>query len=1034
MKNRLMTAVALALLGGGLIAGSSAFAAPGDTGASFDRVTTSAVTARDLQQDALQSAPQNAPAAIAPYCANTYTSAVEPITLVKINDIDNSSSNASTTAHEDFTAVPGTLRPGANYAVTMKSNTGGNFTHGHALYVDWNQDGDFDDAGEGYWIGSITNSNGTDAQEATAIITVPAGATLGSTRLRAMTAFNAASLSGLLPCRTGSGYGQSEDYTVTLDPGAAVPPFPPTMTMAFSPTRGTAPFTSTLSFAFGNADNGAPATLTADFVNTLPTGLEVATPSNATTTCSGTLTATDGAGSFTLASGGSIPDGGCTLSVDVSATVGGNYAYTVPAGALVTDMGDGPGAVAALTAIGGADSTSYATGFEAPFTVAVLNGQQGWAARTWTVSNLQPATDTQHLRTVSLASPTTSTNALAISPTFAIGTAPYATVKANIRLSQITNGASWRFNPQDPAANLVTTILQFERSATRNIQAISFDSTGNGTFVNTGAFWPVDAYFNIEAIVNRSTGALKLCLDGVQVYEDASGNGTAGLDIANVAISQATGTGQTANNTMLVDDLVVEYVNSYDCPVPAATTWSVTPSVGTPSGAISPNTAQTVNDGDTATFTLTPDAGFEIDTVGGTCGGTLDAGTSVYTTAAVTADCTVVANFKALPVTHTVTGSVGTPSGSISPSGAQSVVDGSTITFTATADAGHHFVDFTGTCPGLPSVANPVTTGAITADCAITANFAVDAAPAGVRISQVYGGGGGTGYYLHDYVELFNPGTSAVNLAGHSLQYGSATGQFGSSPGNIYAFPAGTSIAAGKYLLVQLSTPGTSGLALPAMPDLTTTNLTMSGTSGKVALANVAAALGCGATATPCALPHASIVDLAAFGGANNAEGGASINNGSALTNQQGGVRKLGGCQDTDNNNADFDVLAGVALVPRNSASPANTCGGPPVTHDVTPSVGTPSGSIAPNTVQTVNDGDTAAFTLTSDAGFEIDTVGGTCGGTLDAGTSVYTTAAVTADCTVVANFKAIVVPGDPIIDVTPASLSASQETNQTTT
>src|SRR5690606_9807828 len=78
--------------------------------------------------------------------------------------------------------------------------------------------------------------------------------------------------------------------------------------------------------------------------------------------------------------------------------------------------------------------------------------------------------------------------------------------------------------------------------------------------------------------------------------------------------------------------------------------------------------------------------------------------------------------------------------------------------------------------------------------------------------------------------------------------------------------------------------------------------------------------------------------------------------------------------------------------------------------------------------------GDTAAFTLTPDTGFEIDAVGGTCGGTLDTGTSVYTTAAVTADCTVVANFKAIVVPGDPIIDVTPASLSASQETNQTTT
>src|SRR5690606_16556558 len=105
---------------------------------------------------------------------------------------------------------------------------------------------------------------------------------------------------------------------------------------------------------------------------------------------------------------------------------------------------------------------------------------------------------------------------------------------ANIRLSRLTNGASWRFNPQDPAAGLVTTILQFERSATRNIQAITFDALGNGTLVDTGAFWPVDTYFNFKAIVNRDTGALKLCMDGVQIYEDPSGNGTAGLDIANV--------------------------------------------------------------------------------------------------------------------------------------------------------------------------------------------------------------------------------------------------------------------------------------------------------------------------------------------------------------------------------------------------------------------------------------------------------------------------------------------------------------------
>jgi len=71
---------------------------------------------------------------------------------------------------------------------------------------------------------------------------------------------------------------------------------------------------------------------------------------------------------------------------------------------------------------------------------------------------------------------------------------------------------------------------------------------------------------------------------------------------------------------------------------------TVTASVGTPSGTIAPP-SQTVADGATATFTLTPDSGFEIDFVGGTCpAGTL-AG-NLYTTGPITADCEVVANFR----------------------------------------------------------------------------------------------------------------------------------------------------------------------------------------------------------------------------------------------------------------------------------------------------------------------------------------------------------------------------------------------------
>lgn len=194
-----------------------------------------------------------------------------------------------------------------------------------------------------------------------------------------------------------------------------------------------------------------------------------------------------------------------------------------------------------------------------------------------------------------------------------------------------------------------------------------------------------------------------------------------------------------------------------------------------------------------------------------------------------------------------------------------------------------------------------------------------------VVISQVNGGGGGaSGTYMFDYIELHNVSGTAQSLTGFSVQYGSATGNFGSAATNVFAFPAGTSMPAGSYLLIQCGGAGSGGAALPVTPDFTTTGLSMSAANGKVVLSNQATALGCGATATACTLPAAAIVDLVAYGTANNAEGGAAVNGGSALTSTQGAVRKNSGCTDTDNNNADFDVIT--APVPHNSSSTVFSC------------------------------------------------------------------------------------------------------------
>ena len=79
-------------------------------------------------------------------------------------------------------------------------------------------------------------------------------------------------------------------------------------------------------------------------------------------------------------------------------------------------------------------------------------------------------------------------------------------------------------------------------------------------------------------------------------------------------------------------------------PDPDPETYAVTTTAGA-GGDISPAN-QTVAHGATTTFTVSPDAGYSIDTVVG-CGGSLDGNT--YTTGAITAACTVEATFSTVP-------------------------------------------------------------------------------------------------------------------------------------------------------------------------------------------------------------------------------------------------------------------------------------------------------------------------------------------------------------------------------------------------
>ena len=197
------------------------------------------------------------------------------------------------------------------------------------------------------------------------------------------------------------------------------------------------------------------------------------------------------------------------------------------------------------------------------------------------------------------------------------------------------------------------------------------------------------------------------------------------------------------------------------------------------------------------------------------------------------------------------------------------------------------------------------------------------ASAADVRISQVYGGGGSasaTTAYKKDYVELFNSGSTPVNISGWVIAYGSATGSWASGATNLFTFPKGTIIEPCKYILVACGTAGTGGADLPVTADFVTTNINASATNGKVGLFNAATLnVVCGSEVA------GTLVDKVSYGTANCAEGTAVA----ALANTTAAVRNNGGMTDTDSNVADFTVTT--APVPRSSASAANPkCGSQP--------------------------------------------------------------------------------------------------------
>jgi len=382
----------------------------------------------------------------------------------------------------------------------------------------------------------------------------------------------------------------------------------------------------------------------------------------------------------------------------------------------------------------------------------------------------------------------------------------------------------------------------------------------------------------------------------------------------------------------------------YPYPHPLATgavTHTVSPSAGS-NGSISPAAQVSVAEGSTVQLTITPNTGYSAS-VGGTCGGTLTGTT--YATNAITADCTVIASFSAVPITYTVTPSAGT-NGSISPAAPGTVTKGSTTQFTVTPNAGYT-ANVGGTCGGSLT-GTTYTTVAINANCTVIAAFS-----AVVVTHTVTPSAGSNGSISPSSLATVVDGSTAqftiTPNAGYSASVGGGCG--GTLTGTTFktnAVSADCTVAAtfSKVTVTYTVTPstGSNGSISPAAPIMvsegSTTQFTVTPSAGYIA----------------------------SVGGTCGGNLSLKLYTTNAVT-------------------ADCTVAATFSKVP--------------VMYTVTPSAG-PNGSISPAASGTVAENATAQFTVTPNTGYSAS-VGGTCGGTLTGTT--YTTNAVTADCTVLATF-----------------------------
>ena len=154
------------------------------------------------------------PPPTATYCTSKGTSqAYEYVKLVQLGSINRTS--GADGGYYNGTAISTSVAAGSSQTISYQTGfVGTAYAVYFRIYADWNQDGDFIDAGENL-VSSTNTAVVTTVRSAT--FTVPATAKNGTTRLRVVMSDNTATNS----CGTYS-YGETEDYSLSVSGGTAI--------------------------------------------------------------------------------------------------------------------------------------------------------------------------------------------------------------------------------------------------------------------------------------------------------------------------------------------------------------------------------------------------------------------------------------------------------------------------------------------------------------------------------------------------------------------------------------------------------------------------------------------------------------------------------------------------------------------------------------------------------------------------------------------------------------------------------------------